>query len=137
AHQPMAERYAGEYDISEHVPILLRIIAGESGGTADDVVQSSESLGLSPNSLGTAESTGQGTKYIADLLHAAEAQEVDTKTAQQKKDIARTPYKAITLVAVLLITWRRMEKHIALHWQNPLRKNVQVEIKSPIAIPLP
>src|SRR5699024_12866184 len=59
------------------------------------------------------------------------------KTAEEKKWIPIPPYKAINLVAVLLNTWRRIEKHIALHWQIPLRKNVQVEIKSPIAIPLP
>ena len=83
AHQPMVERYASEYDISEHVPILLAIIAVESGGTAEDVMQSSESLGLSPNSLGTEESIEQGTKYFAELLQAAEAKEVDTETAIQ------------------------------------------------------
>src|SRR5699024_11983495 len=77
AHQPMVERYASEYDISQHVPILLAIIAVESGGTTEDVMQSSESIGLSPNSLGTEESTEQGTKDFAELLKADEAKEED------------------------------------------------------------
>src|SRR5699024_10973825 len=83
AHQPMVERYASEYDISEHVPILLAIIAVESGGTAEDVMQSSESLGLSPHSLGTEESIEQGSKYFEALLQAAEAKEVNTEISIQ------------------------------------------------------
>lgn len=50
-HQPMVEKYAKEYGISEYVPYLLAIIQVESGGTAEDVMQSSESMGLPPNSL--------------------------------------------------------------------------------------
>ena len=49
-HQPMVEKYAREYGISEYVPYLLAIIQVESGGTAEDVMQSSESMGLPPNS---------------------------------------------------------------------------------------
>ena len=52
-HQPMVEKYAKEYGISEYVNVLLSIIQVESGGTAEDVMQSSESLGLPPNSLDT------------------------------------------------------------------------------------
>ena len=52
-HQPMVEKYAKEYGISEYVNVLLAIIQVESGGTAEDVMQSSESLGLPPNSLDT------------------------------------------------------------------------------------
>ena len=52
-HQPMVEKYAREYGISEYVNVLLAIIQVESGGTAEDVMQSSESLGLPPNSLDT------------------------------------------------------------------------------------
>lgn len=33
-HQPMVEKYAKEYGISEYVPYLLAIIQVESGGTA-------------------------------------------------------------------------------------------------------
>ena len=38
-HQPMVEKYAREYGISEYVPYLLAIIQVESGGTAEDVMQ--------------------------------------------------------------------------------------------------
>lgn len=36
-HQPMVEKYAREYGISEYVNVLLDIIQVESGGTAEDV----------------------------------------------------------------------------------------------------
>ena len=57
-----------EYGISEYVPYLLAIIQVESGGTAEDVMQSSESMGLPPNSLDTESSIKQGAKYFASLL---------------------------------------------------------------------
>src|SRR5699024_7388923 len=72
-HQPMVEKYANEYGISEYVSTLLAIIQVESGGgTVPDVMQSSESLGLPPNSLDTEASIKQGTKYFSDLLRSVE-----------------------------------------------------------------
>ena len=52
-HRAMVEKYAKESNISEYVPILLAIIQVESSGTIEDVMQSSESAGLPPNSLST------------------------------------------------------------------------------------
>src|SRR5690625_2263161 len=71
-HQPMVEKYAQEYGISEYVSTLLAIIQVESGGKVPDVMQSSESLGLPPNSLDTEASIKQGTKYFSDLLRSVE-----------------------------------------------------------------
>ena len=65
-HQPMVEKYARENGISEYVNVLLAIIQVESGGTAEDVMQSSESLGLPPNSLDTESSIKQG---CLSLIH--------------------------------------------------------------------
>lgn len=76
-HQPMVEKYAKEYGISEYVPYLLAIIQVESGGTAEDVMQSSESMGLPPNSLDTESSIKQGCKYFASLLSSAESQGIE------------------------------------------------------------
>ncbi len=72
-HQPMVEKYARENGISEYVNVLLAIIQVESGGTATDVMQSSESLGLPPNSLSTEKSIKQGCKYFASLLSSCKA----------------------------------------------------------------
>ena len=71
-HQPMVEKYARENGISEYVNVLLAIIQVESGGTAEDVMQSSESLGLPPNSLDTESSIKQGCKYFASLLSSCQ-----------------------------------------------------------------
>ena len=62
-HQPMVKKYAKENGISEYVNVLLAIIQVESGGTAEDVMQSSESLGLPPNSLDT-ESSIRGVSIL-------------------------------------------------------------------------
>ena len=45
-HQPTVEKYAKEYGISDYVNYLLAIMQVESGGTATDVMQSSESMGF-------------------------------------------------------------------------------------------
>lgn len=71
-HQLMVERCAREYGIGDYVNYLLAIMQVESGGTAEDVMQSSESLGLPPNSLDTESSIKQGCKYFASLLSSAE-----------------------------------------------------------------
>ena len=68
-HQPMVEKYARENGISEYVNVLLAIIQVESGGTAEDVMQSSESLGLPPNSLDTESSINAAGRGLAG--HAA------------------------------------------------------------------
>lgn len=82
-HKPMVEKYANDYDISEYVSYLLAIMQVESGGTAVDVMQSSESLGLPPNTLDTESSIKQGCKYFSELLKSAEAQGCDINTVIQ------------------------------------------------------
>ena len=83
AHKPMLEKYAREYGIEEYLNVLLAIIQVESGGTLEDVMQSSESLGLPPNSLSTEESIKQGCKYFSELLKSAEAKGCDINTVVQ------------------------------------------------------
>ena len=83
AHKPMLEKYAREYGIEEYLNVLLAIIQVESGGTLEDVMQSSESLGLPPNSLSTEESIKQGCKYFSELLAAAEAKGCDLNSVIQ------------------------------------------------------
>jgi hypothetical protein len=71
-HKPMVEKYAKEYGVEEYINVLLAIIQVESGGTAEDVMQSSESLGLPPNTLAREESIKQGVKYFASLIQTSE-----------------------------------------------------------------
>src|SRR5690625_5904731 len=103
-HQPMVEKYAQEYGISDYVSTPLAIIEVESGGKLPDVMQSSESLGLPPNSLDTEASIQQGTKYFSDLLRSAEG--VVSMRIQ--------PFKHITMLVLLLITSQEETQNIAL-----------------------
>ena len=82
-HQPTVEKYAKEYGIEDYVYYLLAIMQVESGGTAEDVMQSSESMGLPPNSLSTEESIKQGCKYFSELLKSAESKGCDIDTVVQ------------------------------------------------------
>ncbi|MGX8833073.1 bifunctional lytic transglycosylase/C40 family peptidase [Amedibacillus sp. YH-ame6] len=82
-HQPMVEKYAKEYGVSDYVTYLLAIMQVESGGTAVDVMQSSESLGLPPNTLDTESSIKQGCKYFSELLKSAEAKGCDINSVVQ------------------------------------------------------
>lgn len=82
-HKPTVEKYAKEYGISEYVNYLLAIMQVESGGTAIDVMQSSESLGLPPNTLDTDASIKQGCKYFSELIQSAETQGCDMNTVIQ------------------------------------------------------
>lgn len=75
--------YAEEYGIKEYVPYLLAIMEVESHGEGEDVMQSSESLGLPPNSLSTDESIRQGVRYFSELIEAVNAQGCDIDTAVQ------------------------------------------------------
>jgi len=82
-HRPMVEQYCLEFGITEYINYILAIMTVESGGTMVDVMQSSESLGLPPNTLGTEESIKQGVKYFSELLASAETLGCDINTAVQ------------------------------------------------------
>lgn len=71
ALRELVEKYAAKYGISDYVDTLLAIIQVESGGLLEDVMQSSESLGLPPNSLSKEASINQGCKYYSELVRRA------------------------------------------------------------------
>ena len=82
-HQPMVSRYARQYGIEEYVSYLLAIMMVESGGKGADVMQSSESLGLPPNSLSREKSIEQGCKYFASLLSSSKDKGCDIDSVVQ------------------------------------------------------
>lgn len=69
--RPLFEQYAAEHDMEEHIDILMAMAMQESGGRLEDVMQSSESLGLPVNSLNQEESIEQGVKYFKQVLEEA------------------------------------------------------------------
>lgn len=71
SHKNTVEKYCKEYDISKYVRYILAIMQVESGGKGQDVMQSSESLGLPPNTLSTEELIKQGCKHFSELLKSS------------------------------------------------------------------
>lgn len=82
-YRDLVEYYAEEEGIEEYVPVLLAIMQVETAGERDDVMQSSESAGLEPNSLGPEASIAQACDYFRGLVERAENTGVDDKTIIQ------------------------------------------------------
>ncbi|EOZ5987585.1 lysozyme family protein [Enterococcus faecium] len=83
-YQPLVEKYAKKEGIEDYVSILLAIIQIESGGRLKDVMQSSESKGLPPNTIAEPEaSIKQGVHYFAGLVRSAESLGVDQDSVIQ------------------------------------------------------
>lgn len=83
AYRFLVIQYAEEFGVSDYVNYLLAIMQVESGGTGNDVMQSSESLGMPPDTLGPEASIEQGVRYFASCLRKSEALGCDLKTAIQ------------------------------------------------------
>ena len=66
------EKYAKQEGIGKYVDVLLAIMMVESEGIGSDVMQSSESMGLAPGSLGPEESIEQACVYFAALVRIAD-----------------------------------------------------------------
>ena len=93
-HRKLVETYALKEKIPEEVDALLAIMEIESGGRAEDVMQSSESLGLPPNTLDTEASVAQGCAYYAELLRTAAKEGLFRPDAGPKAVRGRTAEKA-------------------------------------------
>ncbi|WP_079473986.1 bifunctional lytic transglycosylase/C40 family peptidase [Marinococcus halophilus] len=79
--RPVYEQYAEEFGVSDHVNVLMALSMQESGGRVDDIMQSSESLGLPPNTIDDPErSIEQGVRYFSKVLEDANG---DVKLALQ------------------------------------------------------
>lgn len=74
-----------KYGLEEHIHLVLAIITQESGGTSSlDIMQSSESLGLPPNSIQDPSYSIQvGVKYLNDVIKKTEKTGADFDTAIQ------------------------------------------------------
>lgn len=79
--RPMFEKYAEMFGIPNQIDLLMAIAMQESGGRHLDVMQSSESIGLPPNSIIRPErSIEVGVRYFSEMLKQANG---DTKLALQ------------------------------------------------------
>ena len=82
-YEDLVKYYAEEEGIYEYVPVLLAIMEVETKGERDDVMQSSESAGLEPNSLGPEASIAQACDYFRGLVDRTEELDVDLNTIIQ------------------------------------------------------
>lgn len=72
-HRPVVQKYAKDYDVEEHMDVLLAIMLQESGGRGDDPMQSSESLCGEVGCITDPEqSIKQGVSYFAKALKEAD-----------------------------------------------------------------
>lgn len=84
AWEPVVRLYAEEYGIPEYVDVLLAIIMVETGGSGLDIMQSSESLGLPPNSItDPIVSIDAGVKHFSSVVNSARSSELDFWTPVQ------------------------------------------------------
>ena len=81
--RPSVERCAKQEHIPLYTDCLLAIMQVESNGETDDVMQSSESLGLEPNALDSEASIAQGCAYFAMLVRSAESNYLDLQSTIQ------------------------------------------------------
>jgi cell wall-associated NlpC family hydrolase len=83
--KPVVSEYADKYGIPEYVDVILAIIQVESGGTGtSDVMQSSESLGLPPNSIeDPIFSIDTGVSHFASVIQDARRRGLDYWTPVQ------------------------------------------------------
>lgn len=72
SYRPLVTEYAQEYNVEEHVHILLAMMMQESGGRGNDPMQSSESLCGHVGCIEDPEqSIEQGIAYFADAVDLA------------------------------------------------------------------
>ncbi|MUK88732.1 transglycosylase SLT domain-containing protein [Ornithinibacillus sp. L9] len=71
-YQPLVEKYAREYSVSNYVDVLLAMMMQESGGRGNDPMQSSESYCGAVGCIDDPElSIKQGVYYFSQTLDAA------------------------------------------------------------------
>jgi len=129
-HQAMVEKYCKEFDISDHIKIILAIMQVESGGSITDVMQSSESLGLPPNSLSTEESIKQGCKYFSELIKGIEANGCDINTAIQSYNFGGG------FISYVASRGKKYSYELAEGFSKEKAGGKRVAYQNPIAIPV-
>lgn len=73
------EKYTKQYGIFDYIGLAYALIMVENPGTdgTDDIMQSSESAGLAPNTLSGEASVKQGCKHLAEQIKNGQDQNVD------------------------------------------------------------
>lgn len=82
--QPLVKAELQKYEMEEYTPIVLSIIKQESGGKKLDIMQSSESIDLPPNTIkNPLTSIETGVHYFKQSIDRMDETNVDLNTAIQ------------------------------------------------------
>lgn len=82
--EPLVKEELKKYDLEEYTSVVLAILAQESGGRNLDVMQSSESIELPPNTIKSpVRSIKTGVDYFQQSIELMEQTDVDLDTAIQ------------------------------------------------------
>ena len=128
ALKPRVLYWATYFGIAEYIWYLLAIMQVESGGLAEDVMQSSESLGLPPNSLSTEDSIRQGVRYFSQILSHAEARGVDLDASIQAYNYG------IGFIGYVANRGGQYTFELAMSFARALSGGVRVTYTNPVAI---
>ena len=82
-YKSTVDRYASQNKISKYGNLLLAIMMVESGGRGNDVMYSSESIGLAPGTLGPEDSIKYACIALAEKIKLCEKYGCDIRTAIQ------------------------------------------------------
>ncbi|AFU17580.1 antigen (plasmid) [Bacillus thuringiensis MC28] len=83
-YEPTLKRELEKYNLGEKTTVLLGIMYQESRGEGNDPMQSSESLGLTPNEIQeTSSSIKQGVKHFAQMYKYGTEKDVSMDTIIQ------------------------------------------------------
>ena len=129
-YRSLVEKYAKQENIEDYIHILLAIIQVESGGTLKDVMQSSESKGLPPNTItDPEESIKQGVSYFAGLVRSAESLGVDQQSVIQAYNYGRS------FLNYVAKNGKTYSFELAESFSNEQAKGQRVTYKNALSIP--
>jgi cell wall-associated NlpC family hydrolase len=84
AWEPVVRQFAEEHGIPDYVEVILAIMMVETGGNGLDVMQSSESLGLPPNTItDPIMSINVGVRHFASVINDSKSKGLDFWTPVQ------------------------------------------------------
>jgi hypothetical protein len=130
SHKPTVEKYCKKYGIEEYISYILAIMQVESGGLGEDVMQASESLGLSPNSLSLEESIEQGCKYFSELLTSANTRGMDIDAVIQSYNYGSG------FLNYIETRGKKYSYELAESFAKEKAEGVMVDYPNPVAIPI-
>lgn len=89
--RPLVSEYTSKYGVSEYTDFLLALIYQEIGSSSTlDIMQSSESQGLPPNTIqDPAQSVDAGVQYFKSVLDYGNSKHVDFATIVQSYNFGR------------------------------------------------